>query len=374
MKHYFFKKFAYEFEMTRVLWYAPTGGSDFAEVAHITAQINRETDEEWYHAWCCDADKLYHEAMEGASDVRRGKMLLRASRYYQAAEFFLHPSDKRKLASYEQSVKAFYEGLDCLRVPYEIRLVTYREKPMRTVYFPSQAANTKGTFFVCGGFDALLEELYFTTAVAALEEGYHVVLFEGPGQSHLIRYHNVPFTPDWGEVCRAVVDAYPVEGVSVGLGLSLGGLLMARAASVDSTLFDCVILQNYFPSVIDSFKYSMPTPLHHWVDNGFPKWMLPICDEYIRRQQFLHWQVEHAKWVFGQSNLNELLAVCRDFREPDTLTTNCLVFVAENENYYNPRQAIDFYERLSAANKHLHYSTHCRTKHTTLPKWCRLSE
>lgn len=50
MKHIFFKRFAYEFEATRLLWYAAAGGSDYAEVSHVCSKITKENDEDWYQA------------------------------------------------------------------------------------------------------------------------------------------------------------------------------------------------------------------------------------------------------------------------------------------------------------------------------------
>lgn len=63
--------------------------------------------------------------------------------------------------------------------------------------FPFEGATLPGYFFRAGdpgddtprptviptnGYDGTVEELYFANAVAALERGYHVLAFDGPGQ------------------------------------------------------------------------------------------------------------------------------------------------------------------------------------------------
>jgi alpha-beta hydrolase superfamily lysophospholipase len=50
------------------------------------------------------------------------------------------------------------------------------------------------------GYDGTAEELYFTNGAAALERGYDVLAFDGPGQGAMIIDHGVPFRPDWENV------------------------------------------------------------------------------------------------------------------------------------------------------------------------------
>ncbi|AZR97651.1 dipeptidyl aminopeptidase [Streptococcus suis] len=356
MKHHFFSYFPFEFEATRVLWYAPYGGADYAEVARICEKIKARDAESWYREWSEFGNNLIEEINKNQSVISKGKAYLRASRYFQAAEFFLHPTDKRKLEAYEKSVAYFYQGLDLLSIPYEQYPVQYQGKNLRTLLFKPQNGSPKGTFFVCGGFDALLEELYFTSVVPALEQGYQVILFEGPGQSHLIRYENCPFTADWGSVCQAVVDAYDQRGQvispTIGLGLSLGGLLMARAVSARPKLFDKVVLFNYFPSLVESFKISIPKFLHPYVEKGFPVLLEKGIEKYISRQFFLNWQIKHAKWVFGADNLNDLLRKASEFTEV-TFTTDGLIFLSEGDNYYDYHMGLDFFNQLPSKNKQL---------------------
>lgn len=138
------------------------------------------------------------------------------------------------------------------------------------------------------------------------------------------------------------------------MGISLGGLLMTRAVSIDKTLFDKVILYNYFPSMLDSLKTSIPPVLHGYLPKGFPFLLEKIVSFYIANMPFLNWQVEHAKWVFGGASLNELLKICAAFDETiayKELTTDILILAGERDNYYDATMATQFFEKIPAINK-----------------------
>ncbi|KKD49214.1 alpha/beta hydrolase family protein [Listeria seeligeri] len=374
MKRHFFKTFEFEFETTRLLWYTPSGGADYGEVATVTEKIKDGNYESWYLEWSKFAKTLEDRATHFYSDESKGNALFRSSRYYQAAEFFLHPKDSRKIVVYNKSVELFYQALAIKKIAYTEHDITYARTKLRTLFFKTSQPS-KGTFYICGGFDALLEELYFTNVKATLANGYDVVLYEGPGQSDVIRKAGLPFTAAWNNVVNEVINYYQDKigllGEKIGVGISLGGLLLSRAASLDNSLFDRIILYNYFPSMLDSLKKPLPFFLHSFLDKGFPPPLEKIASFYIAHSPFLNWQVEHAKWVFGANSLNNLLAICGEFDETvayEKLHTDTLVFVAKNENYYNYQLGNQFFEQIPAKHKKLilfdkeHFSSdlHCQ--------------
>lgn len=357
MKSHFFKTFEFEFETTRLLWYTPSGGADYGEVAAVTEKIKDGNYESWYREWTKFAKTLEERASHFHSNESKGDALFRSSRYYQAAEFFLPPKDSRKIAVYTKSVGLFYQGLALKNVAYAEHNIEFATTNLRTLYFKTTKPS-KGTFYICGGFDALLEELYFTNVKATLANGYDVILYEGPGQSDVIRKAGLPFIADWNKVVKVVMSYYKekvgLSGDRIGVGISLGGLLLSRAASLDETLFDKIILYNYFPSMLDSLKKPLPFFLHSFLKKGFPKPLEKIASFYIAHSPFLNWQVEHAKWVFGADSLNHLLQICSEFNEEiayEKLHTDTLMFVAKNENYYNYQLGEHFFEQIPAKNK-----------------------
>lgn len=347
----FFKTFEFDFETRRLMWYCPYGGSDFAEVSTTVEKIRKRDYESWYREWKNVGDIL--TSRKYLSETSKGKAFLRASRYYQAAEFFLHPIDPRKIEVYEKSVDYFYHALSLLNISYQSKEIQFEEITLRTLYFRTSKM-CRGTMLICSGFDGLLEELYFTNVKAALEEGYNCILFEGPGQSHVIRYMNKAFIPNWDRVVSHVLNAYKDEMVSpkIGVGLSLGGLLMARASNLNPHLLDKVVLFNYFPSLLDSFKTNIPKFLHHYLKTEFPSSIEKIISFYIKKVQFLNWQIENAKWVFGKNSLNELISFCREFEELP-VNNPVLVCVAKNDNYYDSSLGQHYFDALKIKEKRL---------------------
>lgn len=347
----FFRTFEFDFETRRLMWYCPYGGSDFAEVSTTVEKIRERDYESWYREWKNVADIL--TSRNYLSETSKGKAFLRASRYYQAAEFFLHPKDTRKIEVYEKSVEYFYSALNLLNISYHTKDIQFEDVTLRTLYFRTSKI-CRGTMLICSGFDGLLEELYFTNVKGALDEGYNCILFEGPGQSHVIRYQHKAFIPNWDEVVSCVVDAYEDEILSpkIGIGLSLGGLLMARASNLNSYVLDKVVLFNYFPSLLDSFKTNIPKFLHRYLKTEFPSSLEKIISFYIKKVPFLNWQIENAKWVFGKNSLNELISFCREFEELP-VNNPVLVCVAKNDNYYDSSLGVEYYNSLNENEKRL---------------------
>jgi esterase/lipase len=99
--------------------------------------------------------------------------------------------------------------------------------------------------------------------LAALERGYNVLIFEGPGQGSQLFVDNVPFRPDWQNVITPVVDwltkRSDVATDKIALrGISFGGLLVPQAASVEHRLAAVIAdpgslqTKNDYPAVIQN--------------------------------------------------------------------------------------------------------------------------
>lgn len=142
----FFKTFEMDFEARRLLWYCPYGGSDFAEVSATCDRIKEKNYDSWYQEWNRTAQILLKRNYR--SKTSYGKALLRASRYFQSAEFFLDPKDSRKLQTYELSVRTFYQGLELLGVDYELRMIPFEEVNLRTLSFRTKGKSKGDTLYL----------------------------------------------------------------------------------------------------------------------------------------------------------------------------------------------------------------------------------
>jgi dipeptidyl aminopeptidase/acylaminoacyl peptidase len=96
------------------------------------------------------------------------------------------------------------------------------------------------------GFDGTAEELYFYIGAGAIERGYNVLLFEGPGQVGLIHlYPDKPFRPGYEKPIKVVMDfVLTKEEVDpnklVLIGFSLGGYYVARVIIHEKRIEACV--------------------------------------------------------------------------------------------------------------------------------------
>ncbi|PVH96119.1 alpha/beta-hydrolase [Periconia macrospinosa] len=97
-----------------------------------------------------------------------------------------------------------------------------------------------------GGFESSMEETFHVSGFAALERGYNVLIYEGPGHRGLVN-QGVGFVFDWEKAVTPIMDFVVggkedgefgfVDTEKIGLmGMSMGGYLAARAAAFEPRL------------------------------------------------------------------------------------------------------------------------------------------
>lgn len=346
----FFRDRAFDFETTRVMWYAPVDGADFGEVMSAVGRIRGGDASSWHDGWHHVASMLLARAETLRDPVSRGRALLRASNYLRTAEFFLPPGDNRRGAASRSGREAFDEGLRALGVQFTRSPVPFGDAELATIFFPDPRASSRDVIVVHGGFDSIPEELYFTIGRGALERGFNVLIYEGPGQGDALRRHGMTFTDHWDGPAAAVLDSLPAhcEPASVtGVGISYGGRLLARAAAKDDR-YDGIVLFDYFPRMIDAFRDNMPAAIRGSFQT-MPAWLAALIGLIGRLDTATAWAVQNAKWAFGASDLRQLarrLAQDRDGDWEAGITADVLILVAEKEHFFPRRLAYQFRDRL----------------------------
>jgi pimeloyl-ACP methyl ester carboxylesterase len=205
---------------------------------HLYAEIGSHVESlaDWKKQFCAKAAAFEKEEN---TDYAMG--------LYRAAEFFMHPSDPDRKMVIEKFLHFFYQSkkqknLERIKVPYgNNQLHGFRLTP---------TIPTKGIILIHGGFDSYIEEFY-TLGAAICEHGYEVVMFDGPGQGSTLMFEKIPMTHEWEKPVAAVLDYIRAENVTL-IGISLGGYLAVRAASLDKRIqrviaydvmldfFDCI--------------------------------------------------------------------------------------------------------------------------------------
>jgi len=242
---------AFSFQSVRALGYAVSGGADIGEVLHTVRRIKEGDEESWYQAWFQTAQNRETAATEFMAKGHRESArqeFLRAAAYYRSAEFFLHTNtnDPRIVSGSKKGREAFHRAAALSPTP-----ILSIEIPFEDTVLPGyhclvdNLGKKRPLLIVQTGFDGTGEELYFSTAFFALQRGYNVLLFEGPGQGRVIREQGIPFRPNWETVVTPVVDyalTLPETDPEkiILMGLSFGGYLAPRAAAFEKRLRACI--------------------------------------------------------------------------------------------------------------------------------------
>ncbi|MFF3070511.1 alpha/beta hydrolase family protein [Kitasatospora sp. NPDC057936] len=245
------------YETLRSFGHIAYGGADFGEVVSTSARIVEGDYGSWHDEWLATADRVAGEAgraLAAGHRVSARDGFLRASNYYRSAEFFLHgnPCDPRHDHAYDRSVECFHAAaglftprIEPVRIPYEgTTLPGY-------LYRADDSGAPGPTVIMHNGFDGTAEEMHYFGAMAGVERGYTVLVFDGPGQPGPLHHDGLVFRPDWENVVGPVLDfalTLPeVDGERVALlGNSMGGLLAPRAAAFEHRLAAVIALDGVY--------------------------------------------------------------------------------------------------------------------------------
>lgn len=235
------------FEIVRAFGASSYGGSEFGEVLATAGRIRSGDYDSWYREWDATGQRIATEAGKQLASGHRISArdgYLRASTYHRASEFFLHgnPADPRIMSAYRQSVdcykacaKLFDPPIEPVEIPYEhTTLPGYLHRV-------DNSGRKRPLLILHTGFDGSAEEMHVDGARAAVDRGYNVLAFDGPGQFGPLRRERLVFRPDWEVPVSRVVDFAlklpEVDPAKIALlGASLGGYLAPRAAAFEKRI------------------------------------------------------------------------------------------------------------------------------------------
>lgn len=194
------------------------------------------------------ADRLDEAAAATTSRVTRRQRLQRSSQYTSMQLFFVLGTSQpdREAALYAACADRFARAAELYDPPAEPFSVRSEFGEIPGYFFrPSTDGGRRPTVIISNGSDGQHIDILVGGLTAALDRGYNVAIFEGPGQMRLLFEQGKPFTPDWQKVVGPVFDRVKARDDvgRVGLiGISFGGMLCARAAA-DVKGLDAVVLE-----------------------------------------------------------------------------------------------------------------------------------
>lgn len=372
------------------LAYIPTGGGDFGEIEAVALAVGNGDDAAFYEAWNQAADRMMQEANEVLMKRRftsAQQLFLRASVFYNASYHPLYrsPVDQRLLTAFRKQVIAlncglalFEPAIEPLRIPFENTTL-----PAYLIPAAGQAHAVRPLILFTNGYDATITDMYFASAVAASQRGYHCLLFDGPGQGAMLYEQGIPMRPDWETVISAVMD-FALEQPIVNPkrialnGWSLGGHLAPRAASGEPRIAALIA---------DPATWSISAGLREFVIHkmGVPREAaanlgkldddtIHRMDAMVRKNPALNWKVvQRGFWVHGVDNLRDYLRSAELFTmdgRAEEIRCPTLLTMAENDSL--GATAPSFFEALRCPKTLLRFTasegagTHCEMTNRSL--------
>ena len=303
----------------RAMFQATYGGADFGECQQVIERVGDGGVDAWHREWTATADRLFEGAEESAAGGHRVSArdaYLRASTYYRAAyePLFGAPVDERLRAAFDRESEAMMKAAPLYGHPVEPVEIPFEGGVTLPGFFvrPSGEAARRPTIVHTNGYDSNVNEMFVQHVAAAVERGYNILLFDGPGQGRCLIHDGLLIRPDWETVVRPVIDfalARPeVDPDRVVLaGWSFGGFLAPRAACFE----DRIAALWADPGQWDQRDAVLANlPLSDEEKERFPdveRSKIAPVEEYVRgpdADPMLRWRlIQRGLWVHGKETL-----------------------------------------------------------------------
>jgi pimeloyl-ACP methyl ester carboxylesterase len=361
------------YETVRLFGGAEYGAALFGEVIAIAQAIKAGDYDSWYDANNAAADRIAGEAETQRAKgrgVSARDSFLRACNYYRSAEFFLHANadDPRVARAYERSVACykaaaalFAPAIEVLEIPYEGTTLPG--------YF--HAVDTSGrprpTILLNTGFDGSAEEMHWSGARAAVERGYNVLVFDGPGQFGPVHRQKLHFRPDWEKVVGPVVDVAlkraDVDPRKIALyGVSFGGYLAPRAAAFEPRLAACIAddgVYDYGAAQLVGIPEQARAQVLQALTTPSAPQLDARLDQMMKANSVARWAFTQGMYSMGVKTPREYLAAAQAYHLRDGIAEkikcSTLVCDAEKDLFFKG-QAQQLYDHLTCPKTMLKFT------------------
>lgn len=234
---------------------APWTGVEIDEVNRVGRALAGKVgdDAAWFAEWTAMGERV---AARGRAAERAGHQLtaaacfMRACRYLQTGERFIHPRSPRSMAVYAKSVALFKQAAAGIRRPrIEPVEIPYQTTSLPGLLVHPDAEATRGrpapamVFF--DGFDVTKELQYGYGVPDLAARGVGCLIVDGPGNGESVRFRNLPLIAETERYATPVYeylagrDEFDAKRIGV-VALSLGGYYAPRAAALEPRFACCV--------------------------------------------------------------------------------------------------------------------------------------
>jgi pimeloyl-ACP methyl ester carboxylesterase len=340
-----------DFQLMRSIgtdWY---GGGILGEILLAASEITDGDPSNWPKSFAqlgMQVEKDGRERLAKGHVVSARDALMRASNYYRAAEYYADPRLPERQEFGLKAHTCFIDGINLFDWRVDVLQIPYQDSFLPG-YFLSPDKDTnqiaRKTILIMSGYDGTSEEIFFGAGRAALERGYNILLFDGPGQVGALRFHpHMSFIPDYSQPITAVVDfalkRKDVDPNQLALyGISLGGYFAASGAITEKRI-KALILNS---PIVDIHEYLIAGGLSQL--ENIPEDLRLEDFDYIPDEEMSP-KYKISLWNmctrFGQSSIFSLLEHLKEFNITglvNKITIPTLAMVGEGEGIIPLKQA-----------------------------------
>jgi dienelactone hydrolase len=232
----FFENESFDFDFRLAIGSAAYRCAEVGECLATAARIRDSDIDSWFDEWMAVADRLraVAEAAEAKGHAPSARdAWLRASKYAATAFFYVlgtrDPS--RSLATWEVHRAAFDRAIALWPTPAAKVAIPYEGTTLEGCWLAPAGGGPRPLAILNNGSDGTAVDMISMGAVAALERGWHALIFDGPGQGAALYRQRLPFRHDWVDFALARTDVDP-NRIAL-LGVSQAGYWVPRAAAFE---------------------------------------------------------------------------------------------------------------------------------------------
>lgn len=231
-----------DYQLIRQLGATRYGGASVGECLALARRIENAVPSSWVATFSAAAARAEADArarLARGHRVSARDQLLVASNSYRAAEYYAAVDDPRHAELGRKSRDSFLAAMPLMEHSFEALTLSLDKLELPTYWMrPREAPDARGrTLMIISGYDGTLEETYLAYGRAALERGYNLLLFAGPGQMDTLRFHpGQAFIPEYERV-GALAAAHALSRPHTDprklalMGISFGGYFATRIAA-----------------------------------------------------------------------------------------------------------------------------------------------
>ena len=275
--------------------------------------------EAWYQAMMKLAENLERLGTDDRAeghDLSAARKHHRAGLYYLRAERFAAHGDPRGLLAYKRGVEHYRLARKLENAPVEFLDIPFRGSTFPAMFVKAKGEGKRPCVVFQQGFDSLKELFYPVGGTQFRDRGVSLLVIDQPGAGGALRLNGLTALVESEHAVGAAIDYLEtrpdIDADRIGvMGISLGGYYAPRAAAFEKRIKACLCW-----GAIWDFGA-------RWEDMASDSKKFGSIPD----------MAKHAMWVFGQKDMDGVLAFGKQIRcEPFADKITCDFFIVHGEN------------------------------------------